>query len=115
MAGVTLRTGDVAVVFVDDFVVHDDEGGTSIDEAVLLRFLVIVGADVVAVDVDPPKPLSVVDVDPVDLAFVLARVDEAEVVGARPAHLEVGGEDVVPQDVLLDGVLDKVLVEFRPH
>ena len=65
------------------------------------------GADGVAGAGEFPEAIGVVDVDVGDGAVVLAGVDEAEVVGARRALLEVGGEDVGGEDALVDGGVEE--------
>ena len=107
MAAVVRSAVDLAVVCRDDGVVDEDESGASVSNGVNAGRLEVTTANTVAGTGELPEALRVVDSGVGDVAGVLAGVDEAEVVGAWLALLEVSCEDVLVEDTLVDGGIEE--------
>lgn len=98
------RAGDLGVVGLDGGVGDEEEGGASVgDGSADAAGGGGGGADAVATGGELPEALTAVDGDVGDGAGVLGAVDEAEVVAAGFALLEVDGEELLLER-RLDGV-----------
>ena len=103
LVAVDLGAADLGVVGAGDGSVDVDQGGASVGDALDVGADGGGGADRVACGGEAPEALAVVDGGVGDGTGVLGAVDEAEVVGAGGALLQVGGEELG-----LEGVLDGV-------
>lgn len=104
---VVLSTLDLAVVGRHNGVVHEEKSRTGVGNGIDAAGHELTITHLVAGTSDFPEPLRVVDGRVGDVSGILAAVDEAEVVGAGSSLLQIGRENILAEDALVDGSVEE--------
>lgn len=107
MAVVILSTVDLTIVCRDNVIVDEDQSGARVSDGVDAARLELTTSNAISSASKFPEALTVVYGCVGDVASIFAAINEAKVVRARSALLQVDSEDICIKNTLVNGRVEE--------
>lgn len=103
---IVLSTVNLAIVVLDNAVIHEKESSTSVGNSVNGLLVEVTTTNTITSTGELPETLGVIDWCVGNLTGMFAAIDEAEVVCTWSVVLQIGCEDVAREQTLLDATIE---------